>query len=280
MSAIHEALASSALLQHEPEVLAHESDLRALLQAGDNDAAQQLLQQLGIPKLGHRLRLVKQLAGLVGQTAVHAPSAVVPPAAPPTIATPAAAPPAPAPPAPAPPKPPPKQKPKQRAAAAVARSVGDVDRLAYERMPWAQLSKPADFQFGESVGRVYAHTRRALDEDRAPNSAGASDSGCDLSPGACVFPTAAQADVLAELFTSRGLVAVSIGAGEGFVEAQLEQRGVRVVAVDVDVLHDEPELYSRFGIFCTEVRASRASRRPTCHPSAHAHARSLNPQHG
>lgn len=62
------------------------------------------------------------------------------------------------------------------------------------------------------------------------------DSSAWPSPNVQAWPTSGQTAVLVRLLQERGLSAVSIGCGEGAFEAQLEEAGVPVRGVDLDVL--------------------------------------------
>ncbi|KAK3252612.1 hypothetical protein CYMTET_38102 [Cymbomonas tetramitiformis] len=53
-------------------------------------------------------------------------------------------------------------------------------------------------------------------------------------PNVCVFPTESELSKLAEIFTSHGLTAISIGCGQGFLEGLLQNAGVNVYAVDLE----------------------------------------------
>lgn len=93
-----------------------------------------------------------------------------------------------------------------------------------------------------SMGHVFAQQRELA--------------GSPPGPTTCVWPTELQADHLAESLRGRNLSLVSIGCGEGFLEAQLEQRGVAVTAVDVHCFSD-PERYSSMRCFCSQIRRVR-----------------------
>eukprot|EP00965_Chrysotila_dentata_P045951 1527324-Pleurochrysis_carterae.AAC.1 len=88
------------------------------------------------------------------------------------------------------------------------------------------------------TGRIFAQPRLELSEEA--NSSGVDGRAYSSPPSStvCCFPTKEQADALAALLKAHGLHAVSIGAGDGFAEAQLEERGVSVEAVDLDVFAD------------------------------------------
>ncbi len=92
----------------------------------------------------------------------------------------------------------------------------------------------------ESHGRVYPDERTARLSDGP-------------SASTCVFPTDTQADALAALLLDRRLRAVSIGAGDGYLEAQLEQRGVDVTAVDLDAFADPSHYATRTRRFCSAI---------------------------
>ncbi|KAL1500578.1 hypothetical protein AB1Y20_013233 [Prymnesium parvum] len=99
----------------------------------------------------------------------------------------------------------------------------------------------ADWELSD--GKVYP--QRAEPQDAPPG------------PSTCVFPTEAQLDTLVRELTSRRLSAVSVGAGEGYLEAQLQRRGVAVTAVDLDALAD-PSGYTTLRCFCSAIRRVRA----------------------
>ena len=89
-----------------------------------------------------------------------------------------------------------------------------------------------------SDGRVYQDTPAILEEE-----------GGWPSPSTCAWPTPMQADLLAGILRTRKLSAVSIGSGEGAFESMLENRGVSIVAVDLDVLTDT-SMYRSIRRFC------------------------------
>lgn len=92
-------------------------------------------------------------------------------------------------------------------------------------------------------GRAYPHKSSQLDEaaDTWP------------SPSTCVYPTPAQATALAAVLHERGMTTVvSIGCGEGAMEAQLEARGLTVHALDLDAFTD-PARYLTYHCFCSSI---------------------------
>ena len=119
-----------------------------------------------------------------------------------------------------------------------------VEEQAHCRMPAAQPGRRADEGFKLSDGIIYEHAARDL--GTAQRSLG------QPSDAVCVYPTTTQIGALADALRSRELTAVSIGAGEGFLEALLEQAGVQVVAIEPDVLR--PDDYRGYGCFCTAIR--------------------------
>lgn len=91
-----------------------------------------------------------------------------------------------------------------------------------------------------SRGRVFEQTAASLDESSSDWP----------SPGTQAFPTLVQVDALVAVLQAHGVLsAVSIGCGEGALEAMLERRGVAVCAVDLDVLSD----YTSIRSFCSQV---------------------------
>ena len=102
----------------------------------------------------------------------------------------------------------------------------------------------ADDGFAMTAGNVFEQTAVELDDDCAD---------CP-SPTCCVYPTAAQADQLAAALRACAAVRklVSVGAGDGFLEGQLERRGVPTTAVDLDVLAD-PSRYRPMRRFCSQI---------------------------
>jgi len=93
-----------------------------------------------------------------------------------------------------------------------------------------------------SLGRSYSEKQASVADGRGPST--------------CLFPSAAQADAVAELLDSRSLSAVSIGCGEGFAEGMLEARGVKVTAVDLDTLADTAR-YATLRRYCKEIQRIR-----------------------
>ena len=99
-----------------------------------------------------------------------------------------------------------------------------------------------------SVGRVYPQQPHTLLDE---------GSATWPSPGTGAWPTPTQADALCAKLRALGIASIaSIGCGDGAVEAMLESRGLRVYAVDLDVLRD-PAQYTTFRRFCREVRRVR-----------------------
>ena len=92
-----------------------------------------------------------------------------------------------------------------------------------------------------STGRVYEQRRQPP--------------GALPGPSTCVYPTTKEADTLAALLRARRLSAVSIGAGEGYLERMLEDRGIAVTAVDLDVC--APSRYASMRCYCEEIRRIR-----------------------
>lgn len=93
-----------------------------------------------------------------------------------------------------------------------------------------------------SSGRVYDEQHAALDENGEWPSP---STGCWLTPAHC--------DTIVDLLKQRGVSdAVSIGCGEGASECMLESRGLRVHAVDLDVLTATSQ-YAKTKRFCTEI---------------------------
>ena len=107
-----------------------------------------------------------------------------------------------------------------------------------------QWLRNADAGFGTTAGNTFEQTAVELDDcgDACP------------SPTCCVYPTVEQAEQLVATLRSCPAVRqlVSIGAGEGFLEGQLERRGVPTVAVDLDVLAD-PARYRSMRRFCSAI---------------------------
>eukprot|EP00316_Scyphosphaera_apsteinii_P012131 CAMPEP_0119313732 /NCGR_PEP_ID=MMETSP1333-20130426/30210_1 /TAXON_ID=418940 /ORGANISM="Scyphosphaera apsteinii, Strain RCC1455" /LENGTH=418 /DNA_ID=CAMNT_0007318651 /DNA_START=244 /DNA_END=1500 /DNA_ORIENTATION=- len=127
------------------------------------------------------------------------------------------------------------------------RTFADINGKAYQRTPAASVGAPADISFGESIGRIYVHEQLTMNQGQLEQT------GTRPSPDTCCWPSAQTADALANELRVRALGVVSIGAGEGFVEALLEARGIHVIAVDVDVL-SSPSDYQNLKQFCSEVR--------------------------
>ena len=101
----------------------------------------------------------------------------------------------------------------------------------------------ADEGFCMTAGSSFEQTAVDLDDcDECP------------SPQVCVYPTVEQADQLVALLRSFPAVrkVVSIGAGEGFLEGQLERRGIAITAVDLDVLPD-PARYRSMRRYCSSI---------------------------
>ena len=101
----------------------------------------------------------------------------------------------------------------------------------------------ADEGFGMTAGSSFEQTAVDLDDcDECP------------SPQVCVYPTVEQADDLVARLHSFASVRklVSIGAGEGFLEGQLERRGIAITAVDLDVLAD-PARYRSMRRYCSSI---------------------------
>eukprot|EP00966_Prymnesium_polylepis_P239958 5548648-Prymnesium_polylepis.1 len=82
--------------------------------------------------------------------------------------------------------------------------------------------------------------------------------GAPPGPSTCVYPTEAQADALARELKARELAAVSIGAGDGYLEGQLERRDVDVTAVDVAIDAGDTSIYASIRCFCSEIVRVRA----------------------
>ena len=108
----------------------------------------------------------------------------------------------------------------------------------------ARWLRDADAGYGVAAGQIFEQT--AIDLD---------DSG-EACPSAtcCVYPTVEQAEQLVAQVRRCPAVRklVSIGAGEGFLEGQLERRGMPTVAVDLDVLAD-PARYRSMRRFCGAI---------------------------
>ena len=101
----------------------------------------------------------------------------------------------------------------------------------------------ADEGFCMTTGSSFEQTAVDLDDcDECP------------SPQVCVYPTVEQADQLVAQLRSFPAVRklVSIGAGEGFLEGQLERRGIAITAVDLDVLAD-PARYRSMRRYCSSI---------------------------
>ena len=101
----------------------------------------------------------------------------------------------------------------------------------------------ADEGFCMTSGSSFEQTAVDLDDcDECP------------SPQVCVYPTVEQADKLVAQLRSFPAVRklVSIGAGEGFLEGQLERRGIAITAVDLDVLAD-PARYRSMRRYCSSI---------------------------
>ncbi len=252
---VADALSSLGLSEHADGVLAIEPALCDRLLADDQAAARSMLRDAGIDKLGHRLELLRVLNErgtlLKEARAKHSRRAEKR---------------ADEPPAPRP------QQPRQPAAKK-KESASTMQTEAHRRLPAAMWGRVADEHFGESSGLEYAQRHVMLVEPepepaaegaasagRAPDD-GAHSLGTAVprhlarppSPGVCIFPTASQADALANVFTSRGLSCVSIGAGGCYLEAMLRRRGVAVTAVDVSLVSENLPDEVRSQAFCSEV---------------------------
>lgn len=98
----------------------------------------------------------------------------------------------------------------------------------------------------ESAGIEYEHEYVTLDQ-AVPEPSGRP------SPNTCCWVDAEGAAALADAL--RPLEVTSIGAGEGYLESQLEARGLRVVGVDADSLPAaQRHVYKGFKQYCSEVR--------------------------
>eukprot|EP00966_Prymnesium_polylepis_P044412 1029532-Prymnesium_polylepis.1 len=134
-----------------------------------------------------------------------------------------------------------------------AKTIRDEEE-AYQRSrkEWDEQSRVptaprADRTYRDANGRVCPQTRGRIDASDVAfptPSTGKRDR-------ACVYPTSAQCDTIASVLRRVGTTYV-FNKGEHILEGMLERRGVRLIAVDSDIMSDKRE-YRDQRIYCSEV---------------------------